>query len=176
MSVIDEICMGVSKLTIADFFSVKDYFYATISAAIGCWGGIRWANKKAKERQEQIDAESVLSLIAAFEKTRKLAQDAALLWAQKGSPNFPLENQRIISLCERVSKFKDSELRTAIEGFVYQCSHYNSKLTVVNIACLDAILHNNHTDLLGLYKSGMKKDAEDIFGWSSSALEKLKKE
>jgi len=176
MTLLDEIWACISRPTVADFLSIKDYWYATISAMIGCLGGIAWANRKTGQAQKLINRESIDSLIKAFEKTRDLSKSAETAWLQRGSPNFPLENQRIISLSERVSKFKDSELRTAIEGFVYQCSHYNSKLLVVNNACLDAILHNSHTDLLDLYKSGMKEDAAKICEWGTSALEKLKKE
>ncbi|MGJ8654064.1 MAG: hypothetical protein ACSHX8_12390 [Opitutaceae bacterium] len=163
-------------MTICDFLSVSDYWYATISAIIGCFGGITWAKRQSEKETQKIDHESKSDLISAIEKLIELADQSEMQWFGNGVPNFPLENQRIISLTERISHFKDSGLRTALEGLVYQCSHYNNKLVVVNSACLDAILHDSHTETLDLYKTDMEEHAEKIVGWAKSALETLKQE
>ena len=159
-----------TKGTLISLF--KDLFMA----ALGTGLGIGWSLREARKQQTRLDLDSIISMIAAIEKIKEHCENATKAWENQKDPNFPLEGQRLGVLNERISRYSDVDLRTEIEGLAYQCSHYNSKLAVVNSVCVTAHVNNTQSSLLNAYRNDMKTHAGKICEWATSALEKLKKE
>ena len=163
-------------MSICDFLSLRDYWYATVSAVIGCLIGIQWAKAQQKRQRAQKDKESRAALLVAIDRILNLAGQAIEKFENGGQPNFPLEHHRPALLCDRVSEFRDKYLRGEIEGFLYQCSHYNAKLTTVNAAYMTALVTKSSSPLLKDYSDMMARHLKEIIGWSKPVIEKLKKE
>ncbi|HVS53603.1 MAG TPA: hypothetical protein VHD62_14705 [Opitutaceae bacterium] len=162
-------------MTTQEFLSAKDYWYAFVSAILGCVGGIQWAKWQMAAKQKKTDHEARIALLGAIEKILQLSVQASAQF-QSGQPNFPLEVQRASFLCDRVSQFQDPAVRDEIEGLIYQCSHYNAKLTVVNSAYMTTLITNTSPAILSAYSSMMVQHLQQIVGWAQPIVAKLKKE
>ena len=162
-------------MTMQDFLSVKDYWYAFVSAVFGCIGGIQWAKWRAAKNQKKADQETRRALLVAMQNIVQLATQARAQF-QTGQPNFPLETERPSFLCNRVSHFRDSTLRGEVEGLIYQCSHYNAKLMVVNSAYMTSLVTNTPQAFLAAYSAMMVQHLGQIIGWANPIVAKLKAE
>lgn len=163
-------------MNICNFLSLRDYWYTTVGAVIGCLIGIRWAKAQQRREQAKKDDESKVALLLAIDRIVNLAGQAIAKFEEGGQPNFPLEHHRPALLCDRVSTFSDKDLRGEIEGFIYQCSHYNAKLTTVNAAYMTALVTKSTAPFLKEYSDMMARHLKEIIGWSNPIIEKLKKE
>jgi hypothetical protein len=162
---------------VSPFLSLKDYYYAILGAGIGAWIGITVEKQREKRKRRLADQNARLGLKAALEKIVELAGQARNEFQKNRQPNFPLETQRAAVLCDRISVFRDTTLRTAIEGLLYQCSHYNAKLLVVNSAYMTALISNANTAaIMDPYSTMMIQHLQEITDWTQSILDRLPKE
>ena len=162
-------------MTAAEFLSLKDYWYAFVSAILGCLGGITWAERQAKYERLRKNRVARDALIQAIELIVQLANQASSQF-RSGYPNFPLEIQRAATLCNQIAEFNDKNLRGEIEGLLYQCSHYNAKLTVVNTAYMTSLVTNTSPAILAGYSGMMIQHLSQIIGLAQAAVDGLKKE
>jgi hypothetical protein len=161
-------------MALNEFLSFKDYWYAGVSAALGCAGGIAWAWRSAARIQRNKDRENKVALVQALERTRQLANDTVAAFQANQQPSYPLEVQRVGMLTDRVSDFSTAGLRGELEGLVYECSHYNAKLPVVNTAfVLSNLVPGIDPANVTPYRTMMRDHAQNIVGWADDALAHL---
>jgi hypothetical protein len=155
---------------LSEFLSPKDYYYAILGAGLGAWIGITVEKLRAKKKQRLIDRNARLDLTGALQKNIELIDQAIDRFQTQGQPNFPLETQRAAVLTDRISVFRDQNLRTHIEGLLYQCSHYNAKLLAVNSAYMTVLMNQGNPALLDPYSQMMIKHLQEIRDWTKEAL------
>jgi hypothetical protein len=130
---------------------------------------------RSAANQRKKDKEARFALTRTIEDIVRLATQAEAQF-KVGQPNFPLGIQQASVLSDRISRFKDEQLREDVEGLIYQCSHYNAKLTVVNSAYMTSLITKGSAAVLSDYSSMMIQHLQQIVGWAKSVIEKLKKE
>ncbi len=119
-------------------WSLKDYFYATVSACIGAWLGILWAKRQFANQQKK-EAEKVrLGIIDTLKFNKERAEQAKELLAKGGMPNFPLDGARLSSLILPAHGLVSNDLLRRLDWHRYQLDHITSKLLVVNSFFLSA--------------------------------------
>lgn len=166
----------------SDLLSVKDYWFMIVGTALGTFAGWKLAVAQARADQRQKDAEAKTALIVALEDLINLSKRSAEEFKKGGQPNFPIDYQRASVLCRRVSQFRQEGLRKEIDDLLYQCSHFNSKLLVVNSTFMIALMEKERTGqaippLMTKYNEMMAKHAADIAtDWAPKALAKLRSE
>lgn len=152
---------------ISEFLVWSQYWYAIVSAGIGAGLGIWWANCRFAKQTKSADAAAKLALSVVLNRITELAVQAHGQF-QGGQPNFPLETERAAHICNKISNFRNADLRAAIEGLLYQCSHYNGKLVVVNSAFMTVLVQQGNPAILGPYSQMMIKHLDQIIADSKA--------
>lgn len=153
---------------------LKDFFYTFLSAIAGVFIGVLWSTWRANSKEKK-NQKARAALIETVQDIVQLVTQASQQF-QSGQPNFPLGIQRASALCDRISEFRDKTLRGEIEGFISHCSHYNSKIIVVNSAYMTTLVTGHSAAALAPYSTMMVEHLQKILGWAKTVIEKLKKE
>lgn len=119
-------------------FSPKDYFYAVVSAGIGAWLGIIWAQSQFKAQKRKEEEKVRVGIVDTLKFNKERATQAKEQLAKGGMPNYPLDGARLSSLILPAHGFIPDKLLRELDWHRYQLEHITAKLFVVNSFFLSA--------------------------------------